>query len=231
MRRAGEHRIPPTHQRAPADRPASPAVEPRPPEAGTPHREVGEALALVPRHAGADPAQKVHRARRWLPPGRDGLEACERVMRMLVRARSGDRREFGRQAHGAARDRLDRECTRARRGAAGPRTLGEGRHEHSMASRSATARRPPSAPPRCRARRRSPRRARARDERGTTRFRARGYTCAPSLDANGSPVAGDGVEIVISMQAPRAGSERVQDAAIAKIYREVVGRIVERRLE
>lgn len=33
------------------------------------------------------------------------------------------------------------------------------------------------------------------------------------------------------MQAPRAGSERVQDAAIAKIYREVVGRIVERRLE
>lgn len=66
---------------------------------------------------------------------------------------------------------------------------------------------------------------------GESGFVHNSYTCAPSLDANGSPVLGDGVEIVISMQAPRAGSERVQDAAIAKVYREVVGRIVEHRLE
>lgn len=66
---------------------------------------------------------------------------------------------------------------------------------------------------------------------GQSGFVHNSYTCAPSLDAQGSPVTGDGVEFVISMQSPRAGAERSQDAAIAKAYRDVVARIVEHRLE
>jgi hypothetical protein len=66
---------------------------------------------------------------------------------------------------------------------------------------------------------------------GESGFVHNSYTCAPSLDATGKPIPGDGVELVISMQAPRVGAERAQDAAIAKVYRDVVSRVVEHRLE
>jgi hypothetical protein len=66
---------------------------------------------------------------------------------------------------------------------------------------------------------------------GPSGFVHNSYTCAPSLDAQGAPVDGDGVEFVISMQSPRAGSERDQDAAVAKVYRDVVSAIVEHRLQ
>ena len=66
---------------------------------------------------------------------------------------------------------------------------------------------------------------------GESGFVHNSYTCAPSLDAQGAPIAGAGVELVISMQSPRAGSERAQDAAIAKVYRDVVARIVDHRIE
>lgn len=66
---------------------------------------------------------------------------------------------------------------------------------------------------------------------GESGFVHNSYTCAPSLDANGVAVPGDGVEFVISMQSPRAGAERTQDAAIARVYRDVVGRLIEHRLQ
>lgn len=66
---------------------------------------------------------------------------------------------------------------------------------------------------------------------GTSGFVHNSYTCAPSLDAHGAPVPGDGVEFVISMQAPRTGTERGQDAQIAAMYRDLVRRIYDHRLE
>jgi len=66
---------------------------------------------------------------------------------------------------------------------------------------------------------------------GESGFVHNSYTCAPSLDAQGTPLPDAGVEFVISLQAPRTGTERGQDAQIAKIYRDLVGRIVDRRLD
>ena len=66
---------------------------------------------------------------------------------------------------------------------------------------------------------------------GPSGFVHNSYTCAPSLDAAGAPVLDAGVEFVISMQSPRAGGDRGQDAQIAKVYRDVVDRIVKHTLK